>query len=356
MKIAIIGKTLDSNNNESTRGFCRKILHYCESYCGKEHVRYIEVPDPPIGRRLVNLCFGQGYAECDSVTKQINELMEQQWDLVIFMLSLYGSYVKKVSEKYKTLVFFQNVESHYYFDKYNLNRNFANYANWKFMEKNERLTAKFATFIHALNQRDAKEIEEKYNRNVDLLLPVSFSGVERDYINSKIMPEEKYLLFIGSNFYANNEGIERFILNVLPEIDIKLKVVGTCCEYLKEKSYITEKVELMGFVDDMEEVICSASAVVCPIYSGSGMKTKTIEALKYGKTIFGTAEAFMGIDGDLDLIGAECNTDAEFIRIINNYLAGDINKFNIYSYNLFSEKYQDSVVKNHFINYLANNG
>ena len=71
------------------------------------------------------------------------------------------------------------------------------------------------------------------------------------------------------------------------------------------------------------------------------MKTKTVEALSYGKAIIGTDEAFVGIDADFNKIGAKCNTADEFIKAINNF-SGSI--FNEYAFSWFSENLSNNKV------------
>ena len=73
------------------------------------------------------------------------------------------------------------------------------------------------------------------------------------------------------------------------------------------------------------------------------MKVKTTEALSYGKTIFGTTEAFEGYEVDYKKVGGLCNTTEEFIEAINKYIEWWKNNgkpaFNEYSYQIFKEKY-----------------
>jgi hypothetical protein len=69
---------------------------------------------------------------------------------------------------------------------------------------------------------------------------------------------------------------------------------GSCCETLAQNPHI--RVQSQGGIQrlfgEYRRSLHRRPAVVCPIYAGSGMKTKTVEALKYGKYIFATPEAF----------------------------------------------------------------
>lgn len=60
----------------------------------------------------------------------------------------------------------------------------------------------------------------------------------------------------------------------------------------------------------------NCDAIISPIFEGSGMKTKTTEALMWGKYIIGSHEAFVGFTIPQGLY-KECNTVDEFINGIN---------------------------------------
>ena len=50
----------------------------------------------------------------------------------------------------------------------------------------------------------------------------------------------------------------------------------------------------MDLLDDLGEYYRNCDVVIAPIFEGSGMKTKTTEALMWGKYIIGTNESFCG--------------------------------------------------------------
>ena len=136
----------------------------------------------------------------------------------------------------------------------------------------------------------------------------------------------------------------------MPYINSKLIVVGKGMHKFINK-YQSGKISFLGYVDDLSELYRNASAVVLPIISGSGMKTKTCEAMMYGKVIFGTAESFEGYLTTKDCI--LCDNDKEFVEKINAYLSGEVRYFSHDNRNLFLENYENNVVKKNFINCFA---
>ena len=268
------------------------------------------------------------------IKKEIKrKLKENQYDFCWISSSRGGSVV----------VFFHNVEYDYF---YQLARTtyFYKYILAFIARINEKKAIKYSDKIIALNKRDKKQIEELYKRTVDLIFPTTFDDLYKkdNNINNIIEKnnKKKILLFVGSDFFANLHGIEWFIKNVLPFLNnVILYIVGKNTEKWKNEISVKDNIKIIGSVSSLEKYYQLADAVISPIFLGSGMKTKTAEALMYGKYIFATKEAFEGYDIDYSKVGGLCNTSQEFINVINSKLP-KINKiYNEYSRKIFLEKY-----------------
>jgi glycosyltransferase involved in cell wall biosynthesis len=106
------------------------------------------------------------------------------------------------------------------------------------------------------------------------------------------------LLFVGTSYAANVDGAKHFIERVLPLVrrqipNVRLLVAGTVCGALKADA---PGVELLGVVENLEEAYARAAIVVNPVLTGTGLKTKTVEALGYGKPLVTTACGAEGIE------------------------------------------------------------
>jgi GT2 family glycosyltransferase/glycosyltransferase involved in cell wall biosynthesis len=64
----------------------------------------------------------------------------------------------------------------------------------------------------------------------------------------------------------------------------KLRVVGGISATVAARS----SVDVLGTVDRLDEHYADAAVVVCPVTAGSGVKTKMLEALRYGKAVVTT--------------------------------------------------------------------
>ena len=211
----------------------------------------------------------------------------------------------------------------------------------------EKRLCKNSDLIITLNSRDSDRLEKLYGRKSDLIMPISMRDI---YLAKEHFDSEPYLLFVGSDFYGNRDGIFWFCENCMQYINGKLIVVGKGMENFKGK-YSSRKISFNGYVDDLSELYRNAAAVVLPIISGSGMKTKTCEAMMHGKIIFGTSESFEGYLRTKDCI--LCENGEEFINKINAYLDGEVRYFSQDNRNLFLQNYENSVVMKKFINFFA---
>lgn len=216
-------------------------------------------------------------------------------------------------------------------------------------KKNEIKTFKNADKVITINSRDTQKLKEIYKLNENEELGITFEkykGKDNNFKNQKFK-----LLFIGAaSLKSNVTGIKFFIEEVLKELDCELIILGRGMEKNKkifEKN--SSKVRVIGEVTDLDKYYINCDAVVVPIFSGGGMKGKTGEALSYGKTIFGTTEAFQGYELDFEKVGGLCNSKEEFVEKISLYIEkwknNEVKNENKYSKNIFNKYYTYEVSK-----------
>lgn len=206
---------------------------------------------------------------------------------------------------------------------------------------NEAKTIQYTDYIISLNQRDAKLIENEYKKSVNEIIPVNIKDrFLEERINKNPKNDIIEILFVGAYYLPNVVGIKWFIDNVMENINAKLIIVGKGMEALREEIN-SNKVEVHGFVKDLDSYYYDADLVVAPIFDGGGMKVKIAEALMYGKTIVGTTEAFEGYDIDIEKIGYKCDDKNTFIESIEKFISDkNLNKYNEFSRKEFLEKYE----------------
>ncbi len=106
------------------------------------------------------------------------------------------------------------------------------------------------------------------------------------------------LLFVGSNTAPNVVGLQRFFSEVWPAIRTarpraQLKVAGSVARAI---GAAPEGVSMLGVVGDLAPLYAEAGVVISPLYTGSGLKIKLIEALAAGKAVVGTTVTAQGVE------------------------------------------------------------
>ena len=74
--------------------------------------------------------------------------------------------------------------------------------------------------------------------------------------------------------------------------------------------------------------------------------------MKYGLSIFGTTEAFQGIDHDFEEMGGLCNNSGDFISQITAFSLTE-NYYNPYTDKMFKCYYSSDVVISRFCDFIS---
>lgn len=83
--------------------------------------------------------------------------------------------------------------------------------------------------------------------------------------------------------------------------NIIINIVGRGTEILKKE--LTDcRIRIYGSVDSLAPYYMGADVIIAPLFDGGGMKTKTVEALSYGKSIVATDEGLEGFWQEMDVL------------------------------------------------------
>ena len=282
---------------------------------------------------------------CDKKTeKQELAFIEKlDYDIIYVDSSTIGSWIKKINPKKPVITFFHNVEKKYAWNKV-IHENIGFLVAYLSYWYNEKNAIKFSTKIVTLTERDSGLLDKIYGRRADCILPITFKDTYQEEVAEKYKTIHKRLLFIGSLFQPNVDGIKWFVRSVMPEIpEYHLQVVGKGLENQKD-ILKADNVDVIGTVDNLDEYYYDADAVVIPIFYGDGMKVKTAEALMYGKYIFASDEPLVGYDTKNTDGVYRCNTAREFVESIQKHFSkNNVPKISELNRRLFLEKYESSV-------------
>ena len=172
--------------------------------------------------------------------------------------------------------------------------------------------------IIAITERDAKVFNEAGCKVPIFVAP---AGFEIESYNPNFESgEPNSLFFIGAlDWFPNQQGLEWFLKNVWLEVhkrfpDLKFYIAGRNPHLWKFSKKISKfpNVEIVGEVEDSREFMKSKGVMVVPVFSGSGVRVKIIEAMAMGKIVVTTK------------IGAE---GIEYNRIKSVLIADSVNEF-----------------------------
>lgn len=284
--------------------------------------------------------------------KRVKEMVSlaMSYDVVFIDRSVFGIIAKKLKQanyKGRVISFFHNVEVPYFEAK--LGNKLGKGFILRCIDQNDRYACQYSDKTIALNPRDDKELFKRYGRHADVLIPVAFKDKylkEQYYTESTAV--QPLCLFLGAYFPPNNEGIVWFVKKVLPYVNIRMRVVGKGMARLKAEEPVMKDIEVISDAPDLLPYFEEADMMILPIFKGSGMKVKTCESLMYGKNIIATDEAFVGYEVDYDKVGGKCNTAEEFISCIKDFENHPRPRFNVYSRQMFLEKYSEAAVVEKF--------
>ncbi len=145
------------------------------------------------------------------------------------------------------------------------------------------------------------------------------------FAEQPIRVEPQSLCYIGSmDWLPNREGIEWFLDVVWPKVlsafpEAKIFVAGrNFPQDFMDKSY--RNVELVGEVENSSSFMRSKCMLVVPLFSGSGVRVKIIEAMAQGKPVISTSIGAEGLNAtdNINLIVAD--TPDAFARQVKRLL------------------------------------
>lgn len=284
-------------------------------------IEVFRLPRPLVKTRILERLSGR----IDGVTAQteadlLKHLSQISPDCIFIEGSNLGRLARLLRKAGVTLpivTFYHNVESRFFFDALRAAPSVHALGVLIANTIAERWAAIYSQHRVLLNERDARLHVRLYRRLGTDVLPMALRDQYDPAAAEAASPWDKpYALFVGGGFYANVEGMAWYAEKVAPHAPLDTVVIGRGMDVHRTRLEQWGGVHVVGEVDELARWYAHAQIIVAPILSGSGMKTKTAEALMHGKPIAGTAEAFEGYDLVTQDGLACCTTPADFLEAL----------------------------------------
>lgn len=188
---------------------------------------------------------------------------------------------------------------------------------------------------------------------------IIISDIDRDYILNKsgfptsinivqnavdieplnlINVEEDYIVFVGKMDYEPNvSAVMHFSLKVFPKVldkfsNLKFYIVGV--NPTKKVKSLSKKrnIEVLGYIENLDDVILKSKLVVAPMISGAGIQNKILMAMTLGKCVITTkigAEGLNNLEETNNKPLEIASTTEELISKIIELLQDDIKRKSI---------------------------
>lgn len=358
------------NKNNGGGQFVRSLIGLLKKTVGKNNLTVVSLPDendtskhfreeknlvifeadPSKLQMAINVLTGCPRYVGRGIFDQVVDLIQKgNYDFIFLGFSTYQYLIEKIKKEVKIPVYvmYQGITPNTKMSRLvnaTVLQRIKAYPSFKLVLERERVVASLADCNIVHNERERNAFYRYYQKEPDMYLPVFIADEFKNMDSHKNPGYEGFsLLFIGSKFGPNLSGLKWFVENVMPltNQNVHLYVVGQGMEFLREDVlYQQDKIHIIGEVEKLEPWYYHADLVVEPIFEGDGMKTKTVEAMMFGKTILGTEEAFCGYVG---LENYLCNTAQEFLNKIEYYRVQGV-KTNPAVREIYLEKYSEDAV------------
>jgi glycosyltransferase involved in cell wall biosynthesis len=259
---------------------------------------------------------------------KLKELLKNNYEVIYIESIFLLPYLKTIrsSSNAKIILRAPNIEHKIWEKQIDLSENLFKKFYLKHLTKKlkrfENQHFELTDGILTISNHDANYIQELNIKTPVLNLPFAIKSDISENI------KKNNFFFIGAyNWKPNSDAIMFLINELFPEIlkkipDAKLHIAGsyTPIDLYKFKS---ESIFIYGKVDSVKDFMKNHGILLVPIFSGSGVRIKILEALSMGIPVIGTKIAIQGIYSNACLIAEKTDEYIQQIEYINQ---NDISK------------------------------
>ena len=256
--------------------------------------------------------------------KIFEELNHQKYDCIVLESSYLLVYTKEIKRNFKGKIILRapNVEYKIWEDYAKFSNSFIQRTAYTFLAKRlkkfEIKASKQVDNIFAITENDKLQFIKDGNKFVEVI-PVGIVSKVQDIPQINV----NKIFFLGAfNWKPNLDAAFYLIQEILPELQrrfptIELHLAGS---YMPKTIYelANTNVIIHGKVKSSEEFIQNNGILVAPIFSGSGVRIKILEALSFGLPVVASTIAMQGIPSKSVLIA---DNKKEFIEQISLLLS-----------------------------------
>lgn len=251
------------------------------------------------------------------INKLKTKINVNNYDYVISVNSENAFWIDAFGKKTKKILLMEDVMFNQFRDtapKNLVDRYLDDYKNYE-----EKIVNKF-DYIFGISQDEINIFKNEKNKDKFIYLPA--------FMDKKNIEQKEYqydIIYVAHNNPHNIKACKWFLEYVYPKLkNLRILFIGKICETIENKQEYN--IDYIDYVENLDDAYNKSKIAVCPMFSGTGLKIKVVEAFAYGKPVICNK---MGVVGQPNL--PEIDNKAIFI-------SDNSDEFVNYIYNLLEDK------------------
>lgn len=172
--------------------------------------------------RIVRHIQGNTYLFSNDIIKDICSVIQKEnIDLVFVDDSYFGKLVKSIKKNNPQVIvvsFFHDVKAELFPIWIRRSRKLIQKLDYKLAIWNERVSVEYADANIVLNKYEDDLLKKYYEKCADYYLPVCVNREQKEAENPYLKTNKRHILFVGTAYYPNIQGIKWFYQNVFSSI------------------------------------------------------------------------------------------------------------------------------------------
>jgi len=134
-----------------------------------------------------------------------------------------------------------------------------------------------------ITENDRNFINHKYHKKIEIVP----NGVDTNYFRPREQKKKYDIVFVGNmNYPPNIEAVNYLCKKIIPLIEKKYKnckvLIGGTNPHRTIKQLQSKNIHISGWVNDIREIYASGTIFVAPMFIGTGLQNKLLEAMSMG--------------------------------------------------------------------------
>lgn len=194
-------------------------------------------------------------------------------------------------------------------------------SEWKRLMRYENLVFDYFEKHTIISEQDKNLIAHPHKNTIDIIP----NGVGEHFFNYNLENTPKYeLVFVGNLNYPPNISAVNFIAKEILPLSVKKghywKILIAGADPSKEiLQLVSKNIEISGWVDDIRTNYSAGKIFIAPMFIGTGLQNKLLEAMAMGLPCITTGLAKNALKSDGNQL-IEANNSEEFVLHIEQLL------------------------------------